>query len=337
MKLLQSIALITLASLPCSAFSAVASPATIALFEEIDTGEYLPYRLLRPENFDPDEKYPVMISLHGGSATSSYPKNEKNVRNWIEHLVREDFRDQFNCYIICPHSPGAWRLAQFRAIKDVIAELPSVDTDRIYAIGHSMGGQGVYTFIQSEPEYFAAVFSSSANGNKVDNPEAFKDLPVWTFHGDKDGTINIAGNQALFAKMQQIGGNMKFTTWINEAHGSSELMVAAGSGYEFFDWDKDNYVWVPATREWMTQLSSDLCDPETFSMKWLFSKSRTAEPVDPLWFGFEVIDGYADTGSWLGWVNVQNDPYVYSHRLESWMYATGPSSEARSWFFVFGE
>ena len=128
--------------------------------------------------------------------------------------------------------------------------------NRIYVLGHSMGAAGTYTFIQSDPDYFAAAAPSAGRGGVVD-ASVIKDLPIWVFHGDQDNTVPIEGNQKLFAEMQKIGGNMKFTTWVGDGHGVTTKFITGG----------DNGV---------TQFSSDRCDPEPVFLKWLFSQNRNS-------------------------------------------------------------
>ena len=140
----------------------------------------------------------------------------------------------------------------------------------------------MYTFITAEPDYFAAASSSSAKGSKVNNAADFENIPLWVFHGDNDGTINISGNQALFLRVQAIGGNMKFTTWFGGGHGTSEQGVISGSAYEHMAWNKDTFAFEyeytnsGVLKEWLNKVEycSDLCDPEPNFMKWLFSKTR---------------------------------------------------------------
>ncbi|NDV61009.1 T9SS C-terminal target domain-containing protein [Puniceicoccales bacterium CK1056] len=52
------------------------------------------------------------------------------------------------------------------------------------------------------------------------------------------------------------------------------------------------------------------------------------------WFGFKILNDYVDTGAWLGWVHVANDPWVYSENLGSWMYAPEQSGAFGAWFHL---
>ena len=144
-----------------------------------------------------------------------------------------------------------------------IAELPSVGVDRIYILGHSMGGHGTYILTQLDPDYFAAAAPSAGSGLKTTEDfvdvSLIKDIPFRVLHGDKDHVCPIEKDQLIFAQMKEQGGNMKFTTWVGDKHGGRiALKMMTGS---------DNGV---------TEMSSDHRDPEPVFMKWLYSEAECA-------------------------------------------------------------
>jgi predicted peptidase len=232
-------------------FAQKRTPVWVKLHEPHIYNDML-YRLMKPMNFDPNKSYPVIVSLHGAGGRGS--DNVKQLRDWNEVLAEEQRRTDYPAYIIAPQSQGRWNSTHLQNVKDIINDLPAVDTKRIYVLGHSMGGGGTYTFIQSDPNYFAAAAPSAGRGGDVD-ASAIKDIPLWIFYGDKD---RIEGARILFAKMQKIGGNMKFTTWVGDGHGVAPKMITGS--------DNGN-----------TQLSSDRCDPEPIFLKWLFAQKLTKE------------------------------------------------------------
>jgi predicted peptidase len=212
----------------------------------------MPYRLMKPIDFDPDKSYPVIVSLHGAGGRGS--DNLKQLRDWNEVLAEEQRRTDYPSYILAPQSEVRWNSTHLQNVKDIINDLPAVDTKRIYVLGHSMGGGGTYTFIQSDPNYFAAAAPSAGRGGDVD-ASVIKDIPIWIFYGDKD---RIEGARIIFAKMQKMGGNMKFTTWVGDGHGVAVKMITGSDNGS-------------------TQLSSDRCDPEPVFLKWLFAQKLTKE------------------------------------------------------------
>ena len=62
-----------------------------------------------------------------------------------------------------------------------------------------------------------------------------------------------------------------------------------------------------------------------------FSFSAIGEAPAPTWFGWNVgADGWVDTGDWIGWVYVAEDPWVWIHGSQSWAYMPDESG----WAFV---
>jgi len=220
----------------------------------------MPYRLMKPINFNPDKSYPVIVSLHGAGGRGS--DNLKQLRDWNEVLAEEQRRTDYPSYILAPQSQGRWNSTHLQNVKDIIEDLPSVDMNRIYILGHSMGGEGTYRIIQSDSEYFAAAAPSAGSGltrgEDFIDASVIKDIPIWAFHGDKDKICPIEKDKKVFAEMQKIGGNMKLTTWVGDGHGIAPKMITGSDNGS-------------------TQLSSDRCDPEPVFLKWLFAQKLTKE------------------------------------------------------------
>ncbi len=217
----------------------------------------MPYRLMRPYGFDATQRYPVIVSLHGGAGRGT--DNRMQLRVWNRLLADEATRAAYPSYVLAPQSPRLWDAAHLERIKEIVATLPSVDMDRIYILGHSMGGHGTFILLQIDPGYFAAAAPSAGTG-RPDTEEfidasLIKDVPIWAFHGDQDMVAPYDRGQKLFAEMERLGGNMKLTTWSGDAHSVSAKMISGG----------DNGT---------TRCSSDRCDGEPEMLEWLFSQSR---------------------------------------------------------------
>ena len=219
----------------------------------------LPCRVMQPIRIDAGQKYPVIVSLHGAGGKGS--DNRKQLKVWNKQLAETARRTKFPCYVVAPQAPELWNAKHLQHIQKIIQELPAADMDRIYILGHSMGGHGTYIFIQLAPKYFAAAAPSAGSGLRRTkdfiDPAKIKHLPIWAFHGDKDGVCPIAKDQKVFAGMKQLGGNMKFTTWAGDNHGVSGKFI-------------------PGSNNGTTQLSSDRCDNEPDFMTWLFKQKRPA-------------------------------------------------------------
>lgn len=219
--------------------------------------EGMPCRVMTPIDFNLSKKYPVIVSLHGSGGKGT--DNKTQLKDWNRQLADEHRRKNFPCYVVAPQSPGLWDGAQLEKIKALITGLSAVDMDRIYIMGHSMGGHGTYLFIQYDPDFFAAAAPSAGSGLRRTedfiNPARIKDVPIWAFHGDNDGVCPIAKDRKVFEEMRKLGGNMKFTTWVGDKHAISGKIIVGG----------DNGT---------TEFSSDRCDKEPDFMTWLFAQSR---------------------------------------------------------------
>jgi predicted peptidase len=217
----------------------------------------MPYRLMQPINFNAKRSYPVIVSLHGGGGRGT--DNIRQLRNWNQIFSEEQCRKDYPYYVLAPQANELWNGVHLSNIKAIIKDLPSVDMDRIYILGHSMGGHGTYIITQIDPDYFAAAAPSAGSGLK--DTEEFidaskiKDIPFWAFHGDQDKVCPIDKDLKVFSEMKKIGGNMKFTIWKGEGHG---IPVK-------------NFTY---NTEGNTQLSSDRCNQEPVLLKWLFAQHK---------------------------------------------------------------
>ena len=226
---------------------------------EPQTFDGMPCRVMSPSEFDSTKKYPVIVSLHGAGGKGT--NNKKQLKDWNKQLADPRRRKEFPCYVVAPQAAGLWNADHLKKIRALIRTLPAVDMDRIYILGHSMGGHGTYIFIQLAPDYFAAAAPSAGSGLRRTedfiDPAKIKDLPIWAFHGDKDGVCPIEKGQKVFDEMKGLGGNMKFTIWKGDNHGvSGKFIVGAANG--------------------TTHLSSARCNKEADFMTWLLAQSRSA-------------------------------------------------------------
>ena len=63
------------------------------------------------------------------------------------------------------------------------------------------------------------------------------------------------------------------------------------------------------------------------------SDPRTGDSCES-WCEFPVVGGHADTGSWLGWLYVATEPWVYSYALDGWLYIPDCPDATGGWVYV---
>jgi predicted peptidase len=131
-----------------------------------------------------------------------------------------------------------------------------IDSDRIYCLGHSMGGAGTFTAIYQHPDRFAAAIPTAGGFPPWRDPARIKDVPIWTFHGSVDNVVPTAFTRWTFAKMKELGGNMKYTELRGVAHGANAIAF--------------KYMGDEPAKGYVTQYASDRPDKTGDVWDWLF-------------------------------------------------------------------
>jgi len=184
----------------------------------------LPYTIYGGADLDPNQKYPLIIALHGKSDSNENGKQKQ----YLKHFEQDD-RYQKNPAILLaplcyqPHGatgsgwddkPGEQTIDLIKKlIKD--EELP-IDEKRIYLFGYSMGGGGTVHLVSEEPKLFAAaiVLAGWASG---DASRVFKKVPCWAFHGAKDDVVKPGSIQDLAKSLKRVE-SFKYTEFPEDGH-----------------------------------------------------------------------------------------------------------------------
>ncbi|MEK7794241.1 MAG: dienelactone hydrolase family protein, partial [Candidatus Hydrogenedentota bacterium] len=140
----------------------------------------------------------------------------------------------FPCIVLFPQAPlryvwtseSSWpRLAGNDATPIVDAELDEVlrdytiDEDRIYLTGVSMGAHGTYYYGARRPDLFAALMPISGHPRYQD-ASILAALPIWIFHNAGDTRIDSEESQHMAGLIAQDGGDVQITLYDSAAHNS---------------------------------------------------------------------------------------------------------------------
>ena len=185
-----------------------------------------------PKDFDSGRKYPLMLFLHGAGERE---KMEQVKRYGPLHEI-EIGRD-LPFVIVAPFCEGnrTWfdygeRLYDF--LREYMVN-SYVDSKRVYVTGLSMGGYGTWSIIMAHPELFAAAMPL-CGGGMVWNCSMVIDLPIWTFHGDRDDCVCITETENLVNKIRELGGTkIKYTVYEGYGH---DVWTVTYSNYEVYSW-----------------------------------------------------------------------------------------------------
>lgn len=186
----------------------------------------LPYRLMLPQDYDEDESYPLILFLHGaGERGTDNLTQMKNVFQKIANknpgaILLAPQCNQENQWVDTPWENGPYstdevsesnELQAVMALLEQIQENYSVDKDRIYATGLSMGAFGVWDLMVRHNDVFAAGVACCGGGDPSKG-EFLKDTPMYVFHGDADPTVPVTGSRDVVNAILEAGGETVFYT-----------------------------------------------------------------------------------------------------------------------------
>lgn len=197
------------------------------------SGSSIPYRLFKPERYDAKQKYPLILFLHGAVGLGSDNRLQFNGGNEVppKALTAPEAQAKYPAFILAPQCPrndswsrnwGAQPSESMRLSLATMAALEkefSIDPDRLYVIGLSMGGHGVWDLISRKPAMFAAAIPICSAGNP-DKAKLLVNLPIWCFHGDADPLVSVKYAREMMAALQKAGGHPKYTEYPGVGHNS---------------------------------------------------------------------------------------------------------------------
>lgn len=221
-----------------------------ARFFKDGPGRPLPYRLLKPLNYQNGSRYPLVLFLHG-SAENGYD-NRKQLNYIVQIFEKPKNRREYPCFVMVPQAPPGenWvaresylgTVAQsshptrimvrvMRLLFQIKHEFP-VDSGRIYVTGYSSGGSGTWDLMARYPGFFAAgaPFCGSGDATKASR---IARTPIWAFHGGLDVMVNPNTTKLMVVAVQKAGGFAKATIYPKLFH---NCWNKAFHDPEFFRW-----------------------------------------------------------------------------------------------------
>jgi predicted peptidase len=198
-------------------------------------GDTLPYRILFPVNFDPTQKYPLIIILHDSQLCGN--DNEAQLKHGGSFFQKASVREKYPAIVVFPQCPktDSWSdvtkqtetgvnrftfptdehptkaLLALTGLINEFLEKPYVNAHHIYIGGIEMGGMGTFELIAREPKLFAAAFPIGGGDNTLNAKKYAKKVPVWIFHGEKDKMVLADHSIVMAEAIKQAGGDPKFT------------------------------------------------------------------------------------------------------------------------------
>lgn len=193
------------------------------------------YLLYLPDGYgkDADKRWPLVLFLHGAGQRGTDPDA---IKIWgLPHRIEAG--EQFPFIAVSPQCPEAssWdrQLEALDALMEHMKMNYSIDEDRIYMTGLSMGGYGTWDYAMVHPELFAAIAPVAGGATYPELVGVLADMPIWAFHGAKDTAVPASESRMLVDMLKELGGNIRFTLYPDAGH---EVCSLAYEEKELYEW-----------------------------------------------------------------------------------------------------
>ncbi len=211
-----------------------------------DAGKDIPYSLYVPTSYDGSDSYPLIVALHGLGSSA---------HQMIRYRGLTDLAEEHGYIVVAPEGynnhgwygsmgPGKNRFSErFRvrgeADPENLGELSEkdvfnvvglvenefkIDSERVYLMGHSMGGGGTLYLGMKHAEKWAglapiapAIYSSPSQLEKI------KSMPIIVVQGDADRLVKVEVTRLWIDEMKRLGMPHKYI----EIAGGDHVRVAA--------------------------------------------------------------------------------------------------------------
>lgn len=189
-------------------------------FTDTKTGRTLRYNLYIPKDYDPSKKYPLVLFMHdasGANQIDNYTLLQGNGATvWASPLEQK----KHPSFVLAPQYDEIVVDDSFKVTSsaettiDLLEALKkeySIDSDRVYTTGQSMGCMMSYLFLSTYPDEFAAGMLVAGQWDpKVIAPMAKKPLWLITCTGDAKST---AGAAAALKLWSSLGAKIDSASW----------------------------------------------------------------------------------------------------------------------------
>jgi predicted peptidase len=178
------------------------------------------YMVYVPEEYDPEQRWPLVVFLHGAGERGDDGVDQSTVG--IGPAIEEN-PERFPCIVVMPQCPtGVMWPAQAEHIDTVIsltlAEY-SIDESRMYLTGLSMGGYGTFMYGADNVDRFAALVPI-CGGGRITDAAKLATVPMWVFHGEADPVVTPDKSRSMVEAIKAAGGDIRYTEYPEVGHNS---------------------------------------------------------------------------------------------------------------------
>ncbi|MGB6122477.1 MAG: T9SS type A sorting domain-containing protein, partial [Bacteroidota bacterium] len=163
---------------------------------------------------DSTRKYPLVLTLHGsgerGDDNVTHIRAYRGATSWADPINQA----KYPCFVVAPQVPfeRGWSdyILLLDNLLDSLATEFSLDIDRFYVTGLSMGGFGTFELLETYPDRFAAAIPMSS-GWVTSAAPTIAHIPIWNFHGTRDESVPVSWSRDIIYALADEGAEVVHT------------------------------------------------------------------------------------------------------------------------------
>ena len=228
----------------------------------------------------PQSGYPLYIAMHGGGSSDT---PDSNNAQW--DMMKSYYRDSLDCGVYVAvrgvrdtwdthFNPESYPLYD-RLIRNMILTM-EVDPNRVYLLGFSAGGDGVYAIAPRMADRFAAANMSSGHPNGISMVN-FYNLPIELQAGEEDTDFDrhivTAEYGQILDKLQE-----EYPDWYEH-----RTLIHKDRGHNFEDYDRQPVEVYTDLSAYLNGGDSPTEMVNTYAPDWLSQYVRNPIPESVRW------------------------------------------------------
>lgn len=205
-------------------------------------GYQLNYRVLYPQNYCPDQQYPVLLFLHGAGERGS--DNEAQLVHGGDLLAAYANQVKYPAIVIAPQCPTEMYWVDYTrpeggmkrsyplsapiskplgAVKELLDSYIAkgiVNTKQLYITGLSMGGMGTFDLVCRYPNLFANA-TPICGAVSLERAANYKGKTAFRiFHGGADSVVDPQFSRDAFDTLKKAGADVQYKEYPGVDHNS---------------------------------------------------------------------------------------------------------------------
>lgn len=200
-------------------------------------GMSLPYRIFIPPAYKAGTAIPMVLALHGSGERGDNNTAQVTANRLATTWAVDTVQAKHPSIIVAPQCPltDSWvdyykpvnqvairpSLGKVVELLDSLEKEFTLDADRLYVVGLSMGGFASWELLARYPGKFAAAVPICGAGD-TSKVSLMKTMPIWAFHGAADNTVPVAGSRNMIAALKRVATKPepKYTEYPGVGHDS---------------------------------------------------------------------------------------------------------------------